>query len=224
MMALKIIETADHSSSIYNDLLDETYHSRHGAIQESKHVFIRAGLKPLLEQKALHILELGFGTGLNAWLTAIEAWKSKTEIYYSGVEAFPLQPDIINKLNYNRSTTDPTEKKWFQSLHQAEWNKAVSIHSFFTLTKWATPMEVYSEKQRFDLVYFDAFAPRIQPELWTFQRFKTIYHQMKRKSVLVTYSCKGDVRRAMLKAGFQVEKIPGPPGKREMLRATKNER
>lgn len=221
-MAIKIIETADGSTSFYHEELDETYHSRNGAMQESLHVFIEAGLLPMLEyQKEISILELGFGTGLNAWLTAIKAAELELYINYTTLEAFPITNEQVEKLNYAEWGNSEIEKKIFPMIHEVPWEKFNEISQQFRLKKLKREFENYHANQEFDLIYFDAFGPDIQPELWGDEIFKKMYQALKPDGILVTYSVKGSARRAMKRAGFIVEKIPGPPGKREMSRAVK---
>jgi tRNA U34 5-methylaminomethyl-2-thiouridine-forming methyltransferase MnmC len=217
---LGVIKTLDGSHTLYLKDKDETYHSRHGAIQESRHVFIEAGLKPLVEtgSKEIQILEVGFGTGLNALLTYLEAEKNEISIQYTSLEAFPVSSEIVSQLNYGDALN---AKAVFQKLHALSWNENHRVSEFFSLQKNQIKLEEFGSDKKFGLIYFDAFAPRVQPELWTEEVFRKIYKLTASDGVLVTYCSKGDVRRAMIAAGFQVEKLPGPPGKREMLRAVK---
>lgn len=212
--------TADGSVTIAIPELQVTYHSKHGAIQESMHVFIEAGLRPLLHrQEALRIFEMGFGTGLNALLTMIEAAQQHQKVYYEAVEAFPLEKELVTKLNYCEQTPDWQDK--FEQLHTSLWSQPATLTPWFTLQKHSTALFNYSTNQPFNLVYYDAFAPNAQPELWTVDAFTQLFSLLDDQGILVTYCSKGDVRRAMKAAGFTVEKIPGPPGKREMIRAKK---
>ncbi len=213
-----LVETGDGSHSLYVPDLDEQYHSRHGAIQESLHVFIKMGLQEKKE-KTLRILDIGFGTGLNAWLTAEKSIGKA--IRYIGVEAYPLTVEEAGTLNYADQTDgDPNLFAW---LHASPWEIAVQSpsHSHFQLLKLQSKIEDLDLSTSVNLIYFDAFAPEKQPELWTYVIFKKMYHLLSPEGILVTYSAKGDVRRTMIRAGFQVEKLPGPPMKREMLRAMK---
>ncbi len=221
-MALKIIETADGSTSLYNDELDETYHSRYGAMQESLHVFVGAGLLPMLKStKELRILEMGFGTGLNAWLTAIKATDVNLKVSYTTLEAFPITSAQVKELNYLDWAKSEYEKQIFSTLHEVPWEEFNEINQHFKIKKIKKQFEYYYADQEFDLIFFDAFGPDIQPELWNNVIFQKMYQALKPGGILVTYSVKGSVRRAMKSAGFKVEKIPGPPGKREMCRAFK---
>lgn len=214
--------TSDGSHTIFVPELNEHYHSTFGAIQESMFVFINSGLKKIDKTiTRVHILEMGFGTGLNTLLTCIESVKSSRQVHYIGVEKFPLTDTIIHQLNYPK-ILDPSSSKLFISLHNAPWNQEIKITPNFTLHKIDEGInEVFMTPDTYDLVYFDAFSPDVQPELWSEQIFQKLATAMKAGGILVTYSAKGSVRRAMKNAGFEVEKLPGPPGKREITRATK---
>jgi tRNA U34 5-methylaminomethyl-2-thiouridine-forming methyltransferase MnmC len=218
----KIISTSDGSSTVSIPEMNVTYHSVHGAIQESLHVFIDAGFKYVLPTKAkerINIFEMGLGTGLNALLTLIEADQLKQPVYYTAIELFPLDKKEIRELNYCEQLCKPGYKKLFEKLHQCEWDKDIIITPFFTLHKTNNDLIDFSTTQSFTIIYYDAFAPVAQPELWTKEVFEKLYSILSPGGILVTYCSKGDVRRAMQTAGFSTEKIPGPPGKREMLRA-----
>lgn len=218
----EIIITADGSVTIAIPQLHVTYHSKHGAIQESMHVFIEAGLKPLLhQQETINLFEMGFGTGLNALLSLIEAEKHQQKINYQAVEAFPLEKEIVGGLNYCEQLHQPQLKPLFEQLHASPWNQSINLTPWFTLQKDHTTLFNLSTAQLFNLIYYDAFAPNAQPELWTVDAFTQLFNMLTAGGILVTYCSKGDVRRAMQAAGFSIEKIPGPPGKREMVRARK---
>ena len=219
-MERKIIVTADGSSTIHLPEWDENYHSKHGAIQEAKHVFIKSGLSLFSEQKT-SILEIGFGTGLNSFITFLEAPKRNLIIDYVGVEAYPVAAAEIEKLNYVSELNAEEFTKVFSEMHEQEWDVRNILSSNFSLTKRKQFFHEIKDENRFDLIYFDAFGARVQPELWTEEIFEAMYKSLKNGGVLVTYCAKGSVRRAMLKVGFSIEKLAGPPGKREMLRATK---
>ncbi|MBT8393893.1 MAG: tRNA (5-methylaminomethyl-2-thiouridine)(34)-methyltransferase MnmD [Bacteroidia bacterium] len=219
----KIITTGDGSKTIFLPEVNEYYHSKHGAIQESIHVFINAGFNHFKEKNSLDkisILEVGFGTGLNAYLTMLEAERLNVKVDYVGIEAFPLGLDQIQSLDYPRALENNSKPSLFYELHESSWEAKHELTEEFTLTKQKQDIKGLEEIESFDLVYFDAFGPRVQPELWTLDIFKKMYRALKAKGVLVTYSAKGSVRRAMQDATFSVERLPGPPGKREMLRAT----
>jgi len=217
MMDRSLVDTGDGSHSLYVPLLDEQYHSRHGAIQESQHVFLDMGLAPR-EESHVRILEIGFGTGLNALMTALAPSQA---IDYIGVEAYPLQVAEAAQLNY--ASLVPDGQPVFAWLHESpwgEWSNCPQVEGF-RLFKMQDRFESFELDEGVHLIYFDAFAPEKQPELWT----EEIFHKMARLLLpggnLVTYSAKGAVRRTMQSVGLTVEKLPGPPGKREMLRALK---
>ena len=211
--------TADLSHTVLVDDLDITYHSRHGAVQESQHVFIEAGLKAIqLEPKEqIHIFEMGLGTGLNAWLTWQFAQTHTRNIDYTAVELFPLEATIYKELNY----VDDSKKHQFELLHSCSWNEPHQLDHHFHFEKKQLDIRQLEIENKFHLIYYDAFAPSAQPELWTQALFEKLYSSLQANGILVTYCSKSDVRRAMLAAGFLVEKLPGPPRKREMLRAKK---
>ena len=211
--------TADGSHTIQIDELNVTYHSKHGAIQESKHVFIDAGIAYLHQTANLskyHILEMGFGTGLNALLTAMFSDQMNVHIKYQSVEAFPLTADEVASLNHG---TLLEQVSMFKQIHTASWNIGTPIHSKFELHKHHCKLDAFITQEKFNLIYYDAFAPTAQPELWTIEVFKQLYQYLQSGGILVTYCSKGVVRRAMEAAGFRVTKLQGPPGKREMVRA-----
>lgn len=213
--------TADGSYTLYIPEMDEHYHSVNGAIQESRHVFLGAGLHQL-HQPAITVFEVGFGTGLNAFLTLLDAEKRGVAVVYYSIELYPLSPDLIRQLNYG-AVLSPEKEHLFFLLHEAEWEKEIPVSERFTLHKMQGDLNQCVFPVGIDLVYFDAFAPDKQPEVWNQSLFERLYAKMAPGGVLTTYCAKGVVRRMMHAAGFRVERIPGPPGKREMLRATKEE-
>ena len=219
-MKREIIVTADGSKTIFIPEWNEHYHSKHGAIQEAQHVFIKSGLKYYLENygKDISILEIGFGTGLNAFLTILEAQKFQLDIHYTGIEAFPVSDEELKVLNY---TSSEDEQGLFNAIHDSVWEKEENILENFSLLKQKKTFSEIEDENQYNLIYFDAFGVRVQPELWTDAIFKKMFQALKPKGVLVTYAAAGSVRRAMQAVGFIVEKLPGPPGKREMLRALK---
>lgn len=222
-MERKIITTSDGSHSIFIPELNEHYHSFHGAIRESKHVFIEAGLKYVAaQQQTIHILEIGLGTGLNALLTFMEAQTLSKSVHYTALEAFPLSVEITGKLNYIEALHAEEYAALFDLIHGSEWEKETAITTACTLKKLKnTLQEVLLPDDHFDLIYFDAFGPPVQPEMWTEEVFAKIYKATKNKGVLVTYCAKGEVKRTLKKVGFTIQNLPGPPGKREMIRAVK---
>ena len=212
--------TDDGSSTLYVPELNEHYHSTFGAVQESRHVFINNGLKSL-KKKNISILEVGFGTGLNALLTFLENEKYKSIDYY-GLELYPLNWQFIEKLGFDKYLNlTEKESNYFREIHNTPWEQPAEISKNFTLLKQNTDFTEYIIPKKIDLVYFDAFAPQIQPDLWTEKIFRNLFNAINEKGILVTYSAKGEVRRNMLNAGFIINRLPGPPGKREMIQAMK---
>jgi tRNA U34 5-methylaminomethyl-2-thiouridine-forming methyltransferase MnmC len=218
----EIFITEDGSSSLFLKSINESYHSKYGAISESRHVFINAGLKSLSISGRINILEIGFGTGLNALLTLHNCLQEKIAVFYHSVEPYPLPISIFGKLNYAEVMENKAYNDVFILLHEPLWDTELIINEYFILKKWHKKLEDLTiTNDYYNLIYFDAFSPDVQPELWTTETFKKIFKSMCMKSVLVTYSAKGVVRRNLMKAGFNVERLPGPKGKREMMRATK---
>ena len=220
-MKKEIVKTSDGSNTLFVPELDETYHSTHGALQESLHVFIREGLQFRAELKEVSILEVGFGTGLNALLTFIEAANTNKEIQYTSLEAFPLDWEVVERLNYMDLVQSEAPAESFKKMHTCDWESYSEISSCFCLRKLKVKLQEVRFENEFDLIYFDAFAPRVQPDLWTEEIFASMYKALKPKGVLVTYCAKGTVKRALKAVGFELQSIPGPPGKREMSRAVK---
>jgi tRNA U34 5-methylaminomethyl-2-thiouridine-forming methyltransferase MnmC len=221
-MKREIIITEDGSHSIAIEQTTITYHSRYGAIRESKHVYIEAGLKKLLNQKScINIFEMGLGTGLNALLTLIHAEQNNQKIYYQTIDEQFLEKQFFEKLNYCQQLEKPGLQSTFIELHNCESEKEILINSFFSFKKSQTSLQNYSFNKSFDIIFYDAFAPRAQPELWTAEIFTKLFTALNPNGLLVTYCSKGSVQRAMQAAGFVVEKLPGPPHKREILRAIK---
>jgi tRNA U34 5-methylaminomethyl-2-thiouridine-forming methyltransferase MnmC len=219
-MILQHILTEDGSSTFFIPELKEHYHSIHGAVQESRHIFIREGFDKMDEFPA-RIFEAGFGTGLNAFLTCLSADEEKKPVHYTTVEKYPVEENLLALLNYPEKT-DPAKAEIFKLIHAVPWEEAVQITDHFVLRKIKGDLKnVHLEDSSFDLVYFDAFGPDVQPELWTEEIFQMLYRSMKTDASLVTYSVKGLVTRALKSAGFTVGKLPGPPGKRQMTRAIK---
>ena len=214
MKTEKII-TADNSPTLYVPELDEHYHSVNGAVQESFHIFINAGFKQI-NKSAINILEVGFGTGLNAFLTLTENETVKKNVYYETVEKFPLDIEIINRLEYKGFNND-----LFIKMHKTEWGKEINLNKSFILKKIKTDLINYVPVKKFDLIYFDAFAPEKQPELWTEMIFKNLYSATNNEGILVTYSAKGTVKQALRKVGYKVQRLKGPTGKRHIIKAIK---
>lgn len=219
-MKRQIIVTSDGSTTIHLPDWNEQYHSKHGAIQEAYHVFIKNGLEAVSKSN-ISILEIGFGTGLNAFITCIEAQKNKLNIHYVGVEAYPVALDEVAKLNYVSELKATDFSKLFQKMHLDSWEQKHTVSETFTLEKRKQFFHDIDDKNQYNLIYFDAFGARVQPDLWTEVIFEKMFDALQEDGILVTYSAKGSVRRAMQAVGFIVERLPGPPGKREMLRGTK---
>ena len=219
-MEREIIRTSDGSTTMHIKDWDECYHSKHGAIQEAKHVFIKNGLALFPNQK-VSILEIGFGTGLNAFITYLEAKKLTQTIDYVGVEAYPISEEELKSMNYPEELDALDSKVIFDKMHDGNWEEKNLLSDSFSLTKRKQFFEEIDDIEKFDLIYFDAFGYRVQPELWTVEVFERMYKSLKPNSVLVTYAARGVIKRNMIEVGFTVEKMAGPPGKREMFRARK---
>lgn len=219
-MKREIIQTSDGSTTIHLPDWNENYHSKHGAIQEAKHVFIKNGLS-LFEGRSVSILEIGFGTGLNAFITFLETLNNNQRIDYVGVEAYPVSFEEVEQMNYVSELDAETQSEAFKKMHESEWDTNVKISDAFFLTKRKQFFNEIADVEQFDLIYFDAFGFRVQPELWSTDIFQKMYNALKPNSYLVTYAARGVVKRSMMEVGFTVEKLEGPPGKREMFRAYK---
>ena len=220
-MKREVIITDDGSTTIRIPEWDENYHSTHGAIQEAKHVFIKNGLDLFKEHEAVAILEIGFGTGLNAFITFLETI-DKQRIEYVGVEAYPVAAEEILQMNYVSELQANQYQEVFNKMHSCDWETKNIISNNFQLTKRKQFFQDIEDKNKFDLIYFDAFGFPLQPELWSEAIFKKMFDALLPKGTLVTYACRSSIKNAMLSVGFSIEKLPGAPGKREMLRATKN--
>jgi tRNA U34 5-methylaminomethyl-2-thiouridine-forming methyltransferase MnmC len=216
----EIIQTLDGSTTIHLQEWDECYHSKHGAIQEAQHVFIKNGLS-LFENQSVSILEIGFGTGLNAFITFLESKKMNQSIDYVGVEGYPISPDEVLSMNYVTELNAENESSVFERMHESDWDEKIVLRDDFYLTKRKQFFDQIDDLEKFDLIYFDAFGYRVQPELWSTAIFEKMYDALKPKGTLVTYAARGVVKRSMIEVGFTVEKLQGPPGKREMFRASK---
>lgn len=214
-MEIKKITTADGSSSLYREDIDETYHSRHGAVQEALHVFIDKGLRKIAETKSeITILEVGFGTGLNCLLTALEAKKLDLKINYLGLETVPLDLELVDELTYKGLNPE-----LYIKIHSTPWENESEITPNLFLTKLNTKVQDLDiPDQSVDLIYYDAFGPRAQPEMWTSAIFELLQKTLSPQGVFVTYCAKGQVRRDLQATGMVMERLEGPPGKREMLR------
>lgn len=220
---LQLFETQDGSVSVFSEEFGVSYHSKYGAVQESRHVFIEAGLfLAAILKKELNILEMGFGTGLNAFLTYLEAKKLGLKIRYTGVDAYPLDGQVVSHLNYPAALDMDRENLFFEGLHAAPWGQNVTLTDFFSLNKIRETFECVNFFSQFDLIYYDAFAPNTQPELWEAPIMQKMYDSLLPGGVLVTYCAKGVFKRTLKSVGFEVQSLKGPPGKREMTRATKS--
>jgi tRNA U34 5-methylaminomethyl-2-thiouridine-forming methyltransferase MnmC len=223
-MKRKIVLTDDGSSSVFSEVVNQHYHSHFGALQESKHIFIEAGLcaSTLSHLERISILEIGFGTGLNALLTYFAAQENHKKIFYETLELYPLTQQETEQLNYAALLSYSDAKEIFAALHNASWNNKQIISEDFTLHKrQISVLDAHYTSNFFDLVFFDAFSPEAQSELWTKEVFESIYQGMRENSILLTYCTKGSVKNILKEIGFQIEKLPGPVGKREILRGKK---
>lgn len=227
-MEKEIIQTKDGSTTFYLPELNETYHSKNGAIQEAYHVFIKNGFSlfeghELLrtgEAKPISILEIGFGTGLNAFITSLESQNNNQTVDYVGVEAYPITQEEALTMNY-ANQIDASKNEVFQKIHQIDWEIPIQVNPTFQLTKRKQLFQDIVDVEVFDLIYFDAFGYDVQPELWSDEIFEKMFIALKSGGVLVTYACRSVIKNSMISAGFKIEKLPGAPGKREMLRASK---
>ena len=220
---VELLITGDGSHTLHVPGLHENYHSVYGAIAESRHIFIGAGLNFVIQKnKRVKILEIGFGTGLNALLTYIESVKDDIYVNYTSIELFPLAEKVYSKLNYAEMIDFPGAADVFRQIHSCPWNKKIQLSDNFHLHKIHASLSDYQPgKEEFDLVYFDAFGPDVQPEMWSQEVFMKMAIALNTNGVLVTYSTKGTVKRNLETEGFSIEKLPGPEGKREILRAMK---
>ena len=218
---LKVELTADGSHTLYLQGLEEHYHSWHGAIQESRHVFIEQGLRQVKEEK-IRLLEVGFGTGLNAYLTCMEAESMGLKVDYDTIDLYPLSGEIIRKLNYTQQMGGKGAGI-FKKMHRAGWNRQTPLTPYFTIYKILGDFLKFHPEGRYRLIYFDAFAPEKQPAMWEEGQLKKMFDALEPGGVLVTYCAKGKVKRMLRGIGCQVETLAGPPGKREMIRAVRPE-
>lgn len=219
---MALILTQDGSHSVYSEQYGVTYHSRYGALTESLHVFIGAGLRFKAAVKTeISVLEVGFGTGLNAFLSWLEAERRNLNVRYTALENQPLTPEEATVFNYAECAGAPERQADFHRLHTCAWERTVRLSDHFHLRKKRMPVQAYRAAQAFDVIYFDAFAPQAQPEMWTEAVFRSMYRALRPEGLLVTYCAKGDVKRTLRAVGFEVERLQGPPGKREMTRAWK---
>lgn len=218
-MSIELKLSNDGSHTLYNAAIDEHYHSVHGAVTESLHVFIKSGFQQIKKER-IAVFEVGFGTGLNALLTYIESVRNNIRVTYDSIELYPVEPQNYLQLNYPL-LLQMDNNKVCEQLHLSPWNQPCKLDKHFTLTKIQANLADYELSGTYDVIYFDAFSPEKQPELWREAVFSKMFAAMNNGGILVTYCAKGVVRRTMQSCGFQVERIPGPPGKREMLRGRK---
>jgi tRNA U34 5-methylaminomethyl-2-thiouridine-forming methyltransferase MnmC len=222
-MEIKIVISEDGSNTLYLPHLNETYHSLHGAVQESEHVFLKQGLMYFAQKsKKMTVLEVGFGTGLNALLTYRLALNEGMQIDYHTIEAFPLPEQIVKQLNYPAIFSAEKLDEFFQYLHSCAWEKDHRLGADFIFHKYLIKLEDFNPPElKADVVFYDAFAPGKQPEMWELDKFEKIYALMNPGGILVSYCASGQFKRNLKAAGFKVESLPGPPGKKEMTRAEK---
>ena len=218
-MKLELVNTYDGSNSLKNLIINDSYHSKYGAINESKHIFINNGLKRISKKK-IRVLEIGFGTGLNALLTQLYCDKKEQNIIYHTIDNFPLKKDTYSSLNYCDQLK--INKDIFLKIHNSLWENEIELSNFFVLKKINCDFTKKLFNEKYDLIYFDAFSPSKQPEMWVLNNFKKLYNCLNRNGVLITYSSKGDVKRTIKEVGFNVFSVEGPTGKREITLACKN--
>ena len=218
-MNLELVNTYDGSNSLKNLIINDSYHSKYGAINESKHIFINNGLKRISKKK-IRVLEIGFGTGLNALLTQLYCDKKKQNIIYHTIDNLPLKKDTYSSLNYCDQLK--IDKDIFLKIHNSLWENEIELSNFFVLKKINCDFTKKLFNEKYDLIYFDAFSPSKQPEMWVLDNFKKLYNCLNRNGVLITYSSKGDVKRTIKEVGFNVFSVEGPTGKREITLACKN--
>lgn len=220
-MKREITKTADGSTTIRILEMEENYHSHHGAIQEAVHVFLDHGLD-FMKQDTVRIFEMGFGTGLNALLTLKRATESAISIDYVGIEAFPVEKELIDGLNYVELIGADLQAE-YDKMHEVAWEEKVEINPSFSLTKIHAKIEDFiPEGEKFDLIFYDAFGPRAQGDMWELPVLEKMADLLRDGGVLVTYCAQGQFKRYLKSLGFTIERLPGPPGKREMTRATKD--
>lgn len=218
-MKLELVNTYDGSNSLKNLIINDSYHSKYGAINESKHIFINNGLKRISKKK-IRVLEIGFGTGLNALLTQLYCDKKKQNIIYHTIDNLPLKKDTYSSLNYCDQLK--IDKDIFLKIHNSLWENEIELSNFFVLKKINCDFTKKLFNEKYDLIYFDAFSPSKQPEMWVLSNFKKLYNCLNINGLLITYSSKGDVKRTIKEVGFNVFSIAGPTGKREITLACKN--
>ena len=217
-MKQEVVRTADNSTTIFLEEWNEHYHSKHGAVQEAMHVFIKNGVEQMQMDK-FSVLEVGFGTGLNAFLTAIWAQENKKMIDYTTIEAYPLEPGLIKELDFG--DLHHKNSGLFRRIHDTQWEIFQTVNESFSINKKQMKLADFNAKAEFDLIYFDAFGPRVQPEMWTVESLQICYTALQQNGLFVTYCAQGQMKRNLKDCGFSVKSVPGPPGKREMTVAQK---
>ncbi len=218
-MKLELVKTIDGSNSLKNLIINDSYHSKYGAINESKHIFINNGLKRISKKK-IRVLEIGFGTGLNALLTQLYCDKKEQNIIYHTIDNLPLKNEIYSSLNYYDQLK--IDKNIFLKIHSSSWENEIELSNFFVLKKMKCDFTKTLFNEKYDIIYFDAFSPSKQPEMWVLNNFKKLYDCLNSNGILITYSSKGDVKRTMKEVGFNVSSVEGPKGKREITLARKD--
>ncbi len=222
MPTIEHIITSDGSSTLINKDLNTSYHSLHGALQESQHIYIKNGLLEISKkQYEIKVFELGFGTGVNAWLSLEFALRNKVIIHFTSIEKYIVEESLIQQLNYSNQFQFENGKSYFNTIHELNWNKKHVINDNFSLNKIKEDWLSFETKEKFDLIYFDAFGPGSQSELWNQTSLSKAYNILNPQGILVTFCAQGEFRRTLKSIGFQVERLPGPPGKREMTKAVK---
>ena len=221
MSTHQLIQSEDGSHTIYLPELNETYHSTHGALQESRHVFIKYGLEEIAKNnKTITVFEVGFGTGLNALLTLQAAQQLGLTINYHTLEPYPLSEELVKGLNYP-SFFEPELQKLFYRMHSVAFEEMIELTANFNFTKYKTTLQDFNTALKADVVYFDAFAPNKQPEVWSYSNLQKVYSLLRLEGILVSYCARGQFKRDLKALGLQVEALPGPPGKKEMTRGRK---
>jgi tRNA U34 5-methylaminomethyl-2-thiouridine-forming methyltransferase MnmC len=223
-MHLEVRTTEDGSSTLYVPALNEHYHSTHGAVQEAMHVYLGAALEPALAsgKSPVRVLEIGFGTGLNALLTLQRGLTMPVAVAYDTIEKYPLSGEVIASLQAERYLLNPELLGFYEQLHAAAWDEAVPLLPRFLLRKMTGALqETHLAANYYNVIYFDAFAPEKQPDMWTDEVFAQLYEAASPGCLLTSYCAKGSFRRSLKAAGWLIEKLPGPAGKREMTRASK---